>query len=308
MNPAEIVVFILLSTAATILLVLDDSCIGLLRGDLQLRRNGVFAISKLLLLPILITVWPSRSGTELEVAWLVGLSISLVTLVRQLAKLTKGQSSRLDLKRILEKRRLMLGHHSLNLSVTSPGLVVPVLVTVIVGPASNAAYTVAMLVASFVNIIPFHLSTALFALAPGDELALAREVRKTMRICLVLAVISAPLFALLASFILGIFGHSYERAAGALAALGLTTYPAAIKAHYVAISRVRGRMQQAAVWTVIGACLEVGLAAAGGIVHGITGVAIGFLIGLSVEAILFSPVVFGVLRGNRRRHGRKANR
>ena len=299
-GPVEVLVFVLLSVAATVLLVLDDSCIGLLRGDLQLRRNGVFAISKLLLLPVLITIWPDHSGTELEVAWLAGLLVSMGTLIRQLAKLTRGQPSRLDFRRIFEKRRLMLGHHSLNLSFTSPGLLVPVLVTIIIGPASNAAYTVAMLVASFVNIIPFHLSTALFALAPGDEKALAREVRKTMRICLILAVVSAPFFALLSVFILGIFGHSYEKAAGALAALGLITYPAAINAHYVAISRVRGRMQQAALWTAIGACLEVGLAAGGGVVHGITGVAVGVLFGLTIEAAILSPVVFGVLRMNRK--------
>jgi O-antigen/teichoic acid export membrane protein len=299
-GPIEVLVFVLLSVATTVLLVLDDSCIGLLRGDLQLRRNGVFAVSKLLLLPVLITIWPDRSGTELEVAWLAGLLVSMVTLIRRLSKITRGEPARLDLRRIFEKRWLMLGHHSLNISFTSPGLLIPVLVTVIIGPASNAAYTIAMLVASFVNIIPFHLSTALFALAPGDEKALAREVRKTMRICLILAIVSAPFFALLSGFILGIFGHSYEKAAGALVALGLTTYPVAIKAHYVAISRVRGRMQRAALWTAIGACLEVGLAAAGGFVHGVTGVAVGLLSGLTIEAAIFSPVVFGVLRMSRK--------
>ena len=139
---------------------------------------------------------------ELVVAWLGGLAISLATLGIQLAKLTKGQSSRLDLQRILDKRRLVMGHHWLNLSIQSPRLILPVLVAIIVGPAANAAFTAAFLVVSFVNVIPSQLSTVLFALAPGDEADLRLQVRKTMRICLVISVVTAPLFVIFAPLIL----------------------------------------------------------------------------------------------------------
>ena len=162
-----LIVFASLSALTTVLLVLDDSCIGLLRGDLQLRRNTVFAVSKLLFLPVLITVWPDRSGTELQVAWLAGLAVSLVFLVPGLANLTRGQSSRLDFRRVFAKRRLMLGHHWLNLSVQSPRLLIPVLVAVILGPDANAAFTAASLAVGFVIVVPAHLSTVLFALPPG---------------------------------------------------------------------------------------------------------------------------------------------
>jgi hypothetical protein len=70
-----------------------------------------------------------------------------------------------------------------------------------------------------------------------------------------------------------------------------------IKAHYVAIARVRGRMQQAALLTMVGACLEIGFAAAGGEIYGLTGLAFAFLAATSLEAILLAPSVFGVLRG-----------
>jgi len=51
-GPVGLLVFVLLGALTTILLVLDDACIGLLRGDLQLSRNAVFAVSKLALLPL----------------------------------------------------------------------------------------------------------------------------------------------------------------------------------------------------------------------------------------------------------------
>lgn len=298
-GPVGTLVFILLSALTTILVLLDDACIGLLRGDLQLRRNTVFAVSKLLLLPLLILAWATQSGTELVVAWLAGLTISLLTLSMNLAQLTRGQASRLDFRRLFEKRRLIGSHHWLNISISAPRLVLPILVTTIVSAEANAAYTAAMLLIGFVNIIPSHLATVLFALKPGDEVALRREVKKTMGICLVLAVVSAPFFFLFSNFVLGIFGPSYTSASTALAILGLTTYPAAVKTHFVSISRVRGRMASAGASTLLGACFEVGLAALGGAKFGVTGVAAGYLAAVVIEVAIYGPVVFGVLRSHR---------
>jgi O-antigen/teichoic acid export membrane protein len=295
-GPVGLLVFVLLGALTTSLLVLDDACIGLLRGDLQLSRNAVFAVSKLALLPLLIWAWASPSGIELVVAWFAGIAISLLTLSIQLLSLTRGESSRLDFRQIFEKRRLMVGHHWLNLSIQASRLLLPVMVVLIIGPRANAAFTAAFLVAGFINVIPTQLSTVLFALAPGDEGALRHQVRKTMRICSVLSLVSAVGFLLFGGLILSAFGHDYLRATAALVVLALTTYPQSIKAHYVAIARVRGQMQQAAFRTTIGAALEIGVAAAGAVVYGLTGLAFGFLVALLLEAVLFSSSVYGVLR------------
>jgi O-antigen/teichoic acid export membrane protein len=288
--------FILLSAFTTTLFLLDDACIGLLRGDLQLKRNIVFAVSKLLILPPIILLWNDRSGKEIVAVWVAGLAISLLTLTRRLRNLTRGQSSRLDFRRVIEQRRLVVGHHSLNLSVDAPGLALPVIVVLILGAAKGAAFTSAWFMTGFVSVIPRHLSTVLFALAPGDEAALQREVRKTMRICLILSLAAIPFFVLFSGLILDIYGKGYEVAKVAMIILALTTYPGSIKTHYVAISRVRGRMQQAALYTLLGACIEVGLSAVGGEWWGLTGVAVGCLVAITIEAILFAPVVYGVLR------------
>lgn len=290
------VVFVLLSVLSTALLVLDDACIGLLRGDLQLRRNAVFAVSKLALLPILIVVWASQSGIELVTAWTAGLAISTGVLVIGLGNLTKGESSRLDLRNIFDKRTLMFRHHWLNLSIQSPRLIFPVLVAVIVSPKANAAFTATFLIVGIVQIIPNLLSTVLFALAPGDEEALRREVGKTMRISLVLSLASAPCFFIFSGLILRIFGPNYATASVAMGLLGLSTYPYAIKSHYVAIARVQGRMRQAVFLTIAGAALEIALAVIGATLHGLTGVATGILVALTLEAIVYSPTVIRVLR------------
>ena len=118
----------------------------------------------------------------------------MLVLVLELGRLTEGQSSRLDFQNILRKRHLMFRHHWLNISIQSPRLVFPVIVALIVGPTANAAFTAAILVVGVVQMIPNLLSTVLFALAPGDEESLRREVRRTMRISLVLSIVSASCF------------------------------------------------------------------------------------------------------------------
>jgi F0F1-type ATP synthase membrane subunit c/vacuolar-type H+-ATPase subunit K len=55
-------------------------------------------------------------------------------------------------------------------------------------------------------------------------------------------------------------------------------------------------MQNAALWTLVGGSLEVGFAAVGAIEHGLTGLAVAYLIAATLEAIFYSPSVFGVLR------------
>ncbi len=292
----DVPLFIVLSTLTTVLLLLDDACVGLLRGDLQLRRNTVFALTKLAILPILVALWASRLGSELVLAWTVGLAVSLVTVSIQLRRLTDGQPSRLEFKRLLAKRRLIAAHHWLNVSVQAPRLALPILVATIVSAQRNASYTAAMLVIGFVNIIPAHLSTVMFALSPDDERALRREVRKSMRICLPLAGLSAAGFLLLSRYILDIFGPGYQRATHALVLLGFTTLPVAIKSQYIAISRVRGRMGRAGVRMLLGACCEVGFAALGGTRWGVNGVAAGYLSAYVIEAALFGPTVLGVVR------------
>ena len=291
-----VLVFVILAVLSTVLLVLDDACIGLLRGDLQLRRNAVFAVGKLVLLPLLITVWAAQSGIELVVAWTAGLMVSMLVLVLELGRLTEGQSSRLDFQNLFRKRHLMFRHHWLNISIQSPRLVFPVVVALIVGPTANAAFTAAMLVVGVVQMIPNLLSTVLFALAPGDEESLRREVRRTMRISLVLSIASAPCFFIFSDLILRLFGPNYVVASTAMGILGLSTYPYALKSHYVSIARVQGKMQQAVLRTMAGACFEVGLAAAGGALYGLTGVAIGITLALSLEALVYAPAVFDVLR------------
>ena len=91
-GPTKVLLFIVISTLSTVLVVMDDACIGLFRGDLQLRRNTLFAVCKLAAVPALIAIWPEGSGAELVLAWIVGLTVSLITVYFGLRRADRGNS------------------------------------------------------------------------------------------------------------------------------------------------------------------------------------------------------------------------
>jgi O-antigen/teichoic acid export membrane protein len=289
-------IFAALAALTTVSLIVDDACIGLLRGDLQLSRNTVFAASKLLLLPLAALAWKQSSGSALVAAWLAGTVLSLVSVGWRIRSVTKGDPFRLDARLLISKRRMIYGHHWLNVSIQAPRSLLPVLVTAIVSAQANASFFAAMLVVGFVNVIPGHLSTVLFALMPGDEEALRRETRMCMKVTVILSALSAPFFAIFSGLLLEVFNPSYRSATTAMILLGLTTLPSGIKSFYIAVSRVRNQMKRASVLATLGGALEIGGAAAAAARWGVTGAAAGLLVGMAIEAVLFFPVVLSALR------------
>jgi O-antigen/teichoic acid export membrane protein len=293
-----LVMFALLAGTTAAGLIADDACIGLLRGRIQLTRNTVFAAGKLALLPIAIYALDLRHGEEIVLVWLIATVPSLVLAYRLIGGEAIG-SWRPDFANLVAKRRLIWSHHLLNVAVIGPRLLAPVVVAAVVSPSANAGFYTASLITGFVNIIPAQLSIALFAVKPGDAEALTKETRITMRLCVVLSVLSGLFFLFASHGILELFRRTYVSAAPAMAVLGFVTLPSAVKAHYVAIARVQGRMAQAARLATLAAAGEITGVLVGATTRGVTGTAVGLLIAYIVEALLFGPTVVRVLRGPR---------
>lgn len=294
----QFVVFVVLAAATSALLVLDDASIGINRGTIQLRRNMLFAVGKLAVLPALAVPLGGAVGEPILNSWLAGSVLSLVVAVVLLKRaVPDGGSWRPALAWLREHHRQAWSHHFLNIAVLAPSLMGPLVVAVVLGPEANAGFSTAVLVVGILGVIPSQLSTALFALKPGDDEALRRECRSSMRICAVVAVASAVFFAIFSRWVLRVFHPSYESAWPAMVALALTIFPNAICAHYVAISRVRHRMARAAVRTTLFAVLQVVMLYLGARWDGMRGAAFAIAAAGVIEAVFFGPTVLAVVRG-----------
>jgi O-antigen/teichoic acid export membrane protein len=284
-------------------MVIDQAMIGLLRGGIQLRRNIVFAVSKLLLLAMVAVATLETAGEAIYATWVAGLGISLGWLT--LAAWREGarlHHCRPHWKLFREWRRPAIEHHFLNLALQAPGLVMPLVVTATVSVTASAYWYTASLIAGFLAYGAIALTLALYAVALRDEARLAEALRFTLRLAFGVILAANVILTFGSHLILSVFGSEYAaNAATVLRIQGIFVCLMIIKDHYIAIARIRGRILRAGMLCAGGASLEIGLAAAGGVWKGLTWVAVGALAALAVEVCVMSPAVLRELRPIRKR-------
>jgi O-antigen/teichoic acid export membrane protein len=271
-------------TAVT--LVLDQAMIGLLRGELQLWRNAIFAVSKLVVLWLMSFWMASSGGMPIYTTWTLGNLISIIGL--GLIAAMVGARIQVGKPRwsILQKLPgAALRHHALNLALQIPPLALPVIVTAILSAALNASFYISWLLLHLVFAIPYTLTTVLYAAGAADRGAFAQKIRLTLGLAVALGVVSNIVLWIGAELFLGVFGHAYAEQAGwSLRIMGLGVFPLIIKDHFVAVRRVHDDIPRAAIFATLGSVLELGLAAIGASVGGLAGLSVGLVLALCVEA------------------------
>ena len=285
--------------------VLDLATIGVLRGGVQLARNVAFSFAKLAILPIVAFVLHDSLGIDIVLSWVAGIAISLVLVAVRLAISGTRLLARPDWNLLRSLGRTTMAHNWLNIAITVPPTVIPVLVTVLVSPSANAAFYVAFTLSSFLYVVPGHLATVLFALAAAEPHAIARNVRFASRLSYLIGLPAMAILMLSGHRILSIYGPGYARIATVpmcLVALGYI--PSVPKALYIAVCRANGRIAHAATILTVFTIMEIGGAAAGGALDGLTGLSLGLLAVLVVQGIVITPPILRavVARGRHRRH------
>ena len=226
-------------------MVLDQALVGIRASSVQLYRNSYFSVVKLALLVLLAVTVGSRSQVTMVWAWVAGIAISMAPTAWHLAArgYRLGQPVRLS---ALRGRGVTTFHHNtLNLSLSLPRLGLPLLVASLLGAHATAAFYEAWMIASFLYILPTHLSTALFAVAVGDVRALAPRLRAALRVSLLLGGSAAVAIAALAGPAMRSFGPGYEIARTALIVMAIAYFPNVFKQCYVAVGRVNNKLRKA---------------------------------------------------------------
>ena len=277
-------------------LVLDQALIGLLRGWLQWGRNAIFAATKLAAL-LAAGLWLARSGLTIYATWVAGNLFSLVALAGILAHQgVRVSPFRPQWGLLRGLGRAALAHHALNLLLQAPGQILPIVATALFTAKANASYYVAWMVASLVFIVPSAFSTVLYALGAADPSALAHKMRLTIGLSLAVGAAASGVLLAGAERVLGLFGASYALQAGwCLRFLSLGIFPLTIRAHYIAICRVRGQLAVATKLMAIGCLLELLLAGVGGQIGGLAGLGLGWLIAACVEALFMARTVYAAV-------------
>ena len=289
-------VFVIGVALTALTFVLDQALIGLLRGGLQLNRNIVFSVVKLAaLIPVAALV--ADAGPQwIYGTWTAGIAVSMVVLIR-FYRSREGDSLGPDFRLLREMRVQAVTHHAVNLALRTPELALPVVVVTFLSASANASFYIAYMITSFMFFVPLSLSTVLYAVGSGESKRLADRFRLTVYVSLGFGVASNLALLVLGTPLLEIFGASYaSEASGTLHILALDIFPSTVMTHYVALRRIERRLATAlpVIWG--GALLQVGGGLLGALLDGLSGVAIGWVAGATVEAIVMGPEVLRALR------------
>jgi O-antigen/teichoic acid export membrane protein len=183
-------------------------------------------------------------------------------------------------------------HNWHNLVLDAPHLVIPILATALVSATAGGSFYAAWTILAFGYVVPFHLGTVLYAFGAGNQQAVQRELRFTLRLSLLLGLIGVPALLFGAPLVLGLFGPTYaELATFPLQLLALGYFPMVVLAHFVAVCRIRDRIKLAAVVVTVFGVVEIGAAATGAIVGGLVGLSVGVLAAKCLQGVCTASTV-----------------
>lgn len=291
-TPGQAGLFVVGVMLTAITLVFDQATIGLMRGGLQLSRNIAFAAAKLLALAATAFMAHDELGIGITLSWVAGTAVSLAPVAIRLWITGAPVLPRPDWAVLRGLGRTALAHNWLNLSITVPQTTIPVLVTLVVSPSANAAFYAAWTLSGFLKIVPLHLATVLFAIAAADPQIIARKLRFTLRLSLLIGLPGMAVLALSAHLLLSLFGPDYAREATfPLWLLVIGYLPGIPKVHYMAVCRATGRVPRAAALLTVAAIMELTAAAVGGASDGLKGLSFALMVVFIIEGLVTTPPV-----------------
>jgi O-antigen/teichoic acid export membrane protein len=280
-TPALAITFVAMTLFGAMNVLLDNVSVALRRGDQVLTRNVAFGVVTIGTPLALAGALPGSGTAVILVAWtLAGFTACAIGAV-QVHRSMPGYHPRIELHLPLVRGLVRVGlpNWALTMTERGPALLMPVLVTELISPTTNAFWYAAWMMAWVVMIIPISVGQTLFAEAAREPERSGAATRHGLATSLGLGVLAAVVMAGLARFALSLLGSAYADAGeGALRILVITVVPFSLIQAYYALCRAGGRLGEAtAAGTVFGLAAVVAAIAAG-MAYGLTAMATGWLL------------------------------
>jgi O-antigen/teichoic acid export membrane protein len=279
-SPLYALLFIAMTVTGTLQILFDQVSMALRRGDQVFIRAVLFGVLTFGSLGVVVLASHSASSMAIVSPWVVG-GVGLCVLgLAQLWYLCNRYRYRPGFDPTIGRRLFRVGvpNHLLTLTERAPGLILPIIVTELLSKETNATWYVVWMMAWVVYIVPISVGIALFSELVHKPEAYKKAVRTGAQTALAFGATAAIGLALLASFILGLFGHAYaEDGVTPLRILVFAFLPLTCVQVYYATCRARGKLTEAIVAGTVTGAVAVGAAAIVAPNHGLTGMAIAWL-------------------------------
>jgi len=278
-DPVYALLFLAMAVTGTLGILLDQVSIAFGRGTQVLSRNVASGVMSLVAAAALPLVSGSVSATELFATWVAGGVVTCGVGAFQLGRCVPGYRYRPRMDRSLSRDLIVVGlpNHALTLTERLPGLVLPIAVTELLSPATNAYWYVIWMMAWVIYTAPISVGMALFAEAVQQPQRRAAAVRRAIRSSLMLGSAGALVLAACAHPFLSLLGAGYADAGEwPLRVLLLALVPLSFVQAYYAAARAISRLGEALVAGVITSLVSVIVTMLAGVAAGLLGMALAW--------------------------------
>jgi O-antigen/teichoic acid export membrane protein len=294
------VVFVVGTAATSVAAAFVLAVLGYRRGRAQLLQNVLASGLRLPMFLVLSSFGLRTAGFALF-AWVVTLVVSLLMAIPLLPRgaVTFASAATLTRRKLIQRHwRQSWDHHRINLALTAPTIVLPLIAAFLLTPAQVAHFAIANLIVGALLAVPYFLSVALLAAGAANLPHLRARMRQTLPLGLGIGVLIAASLQVTSSLVLHVFGASYATGgAFALRTMALAGMPMVIKDHYITIRRSQSRVGWAANATLVGAAAEIAAAVIGCRFWGVEGLCVGWVAALIGEGVVLGIPVLLFLRG-----------
>jgi O-antigen/teichoic acid export membrane protein len=259
-SPAFLASFIILSLVVTVSQLAIQVFIARRRAGFALTQGLVFGLSRFIPIFLLASVIPILG---IYVSWGIASTASaLIGIFWFIPWIIRGYFPRPGIKKTVldEMFRFSAANFICNIFWMLPVVLLPLMVINILGAEQNAYYYIGWSAASIIFIIPASISQSLFAEGSHSQDKLGQEVRKCLKISLVLIFPALILLITLGDKILWLFGRAYsENTTSLIWVLAPSVLPMSINYIYLSIRRVEKRMKSAVILSAFIATVTLAL-------------------------------------------------
>jgi O-antigen/teichoic acid export membrane protein len=286
--PAYAVLFAMMSVLGTVGTLFDQISMAQGRGGQIVTRsllNGVVTLAPVAFLPV---GGGDIASLELFATWVAGGLAACILALIQLGRQPTNYRYHLRVHWPVASDLVRVGlpNQLLTLAERAPGLILPIVVTELLSPSANAYWYTTWMMAWGVYVIPTSTGIGLLAEAAHHPSSLRHQVHRAVRLSLGIGIAVGVVVAALADPVLSLLGKAYADAGVApLRVLVLGVVPLSFIQAYFSVCRATNRLREAIATGVATGVAGVGATAVAGVLHGLIGMAVCWVLVLAAGSL-----------------------
>ena len=276
--------FILFIVFSSLNIISESVFIAYRSSKFVLIKSTIFSIAKLILPIFLVALGAYGIFMSMGIATAVAFLLSLVFLILRFNYLPKPIIDRIVVRRMT---KFSLGNYIAGFIGGLPAMVLPILITNLIGAKFSAYFYLDMMIVNLLYVIPMATSQSLFAEGSYSERGLKIQLKKAIKIISLLLVPAILVIFLFGNYILLAFGKEYSYEGFILLKLlSISGIFTSINAIGGVILNIKNRIKLLILVSFIGASIVLSLSII--FIHNnLLGIGVGWMLGQGIISVIY---------------------